>query len=670
MIVGDSNPWRTIGDRTTWYDPYAALENPHSAAFRKAIKDESARFTAACRNVRSAKKEWSTEFARFYEDAIPVSQVHAEETLFGAAIQHRPGHRMNVWMPGIQTTKPTFTGLSDFGIHPDTGLFFTIIDIGKGSQYYELAVFELGSFKKPLWRKSPVGPSAAFQGDRVYYTTVEKALRSNGIESVDARTGKDSKRIYHNNDGRFQVELFAPRAQPDLFVRITNALSQRLGLLQTEGVKWLTAPISEDADGAGETLLPLTREAYATNDRLMISGKVAHRFSHGFLESASNAFGADSFLIVLVRNGCPTLFLLRAGSGEPITVLEMKEPAEINLHTYSSNTNPTFEVSTPITSKKIYEINVTGEAVLKKTYPRPLAMKMYLHECAGNAKIPYTLVAATMYPRKLLVEAYGSYGISAHRGYPIHWLPWLARGYAVAVAMPRGGRENGDAWYDAARTAIRKKTTFEDVVTVIKHVQRRLKMTADQTVIYGRSAGGWTATYIGLQHSDCVGAVYAEVPYLDVLRTTTNPALPLTILEYDEFGNPAKRPGEFAALQTLSPVDLAAITTNVKPFFLVRTALHDAQVLPYEALKFAMRLREHPGARVLVGIDGDGGHFAAEDVWASQLGADAALLDVRLRSQRRHTRRVARSHIPIGTCSRRTSSRKQRTRHSTSPTAV
>ena len=666
MLKGDSNPWRDVGEHACWYDPYAALEDPNSKEFRDAVKEESARFITASHKV--AATEWTRAFSQFYEAAIPVSKSQADEILYGAVIQHRPGHRMNVWL-AADGDEPTFTGLSDFGIQPDIGLMFTITDVGKGAQYNELAVFEAGG-KKALWRKAPVGPTAAFQGDRIYYTTVEKALRSNGIESVDARTGKDRRAVYHNTDGRFQVELFAPRAQPDLFVRITNALSQRIGLLDAEAVKWLSPAIPNNANGAGETQIPLTRDVYATNSGLFISGKHVPFPKDHFLESASPAFGADSFLVVVVHNGCPTLLLFRK---EQTAVLEMKEPAEITLHTYSSDAMPTFELSTPTTPKKIYEVNFAGKAILKRANPRPLTMKMYSYGRVGKNEIPYTLVAATMRPRKLLVEAYGSYGISAHRGYPTHWLPWLARGYAIAVAMPRGGREKGDAWYEAARTALRKKTTFEDVAIIIKHIQRRWKFTAGQTVIYGRSAGGWTAAYIGLQHPDCVGAVYAEVPYLDVLRTTTNPALPLTILEYDEFGNPIERPDEFAALQTLSPVDLAVRATPGRPFFLLRTALHDAQVLPYEALKFAARLRERPGTQVIVGIDRDGGHFAAEDAWAVQLGTDAALIDAHLhglRRWRRQTRRVTRSQTAKGTCSRRTKSRKHRTRHSTSPATV
>lgn len=627
MLKGDTDPWRDVG-HAKWYDPYAAFEDPKSNQFHSAVKAEQSFFSAAIRRSKEVAA-WKRSFETFYRTSIPMGAEFAEEELPGGVlIQHRPGHRLNVWLS--VKCEPDFVGLSDFGINADLGLCFTIADIGKGSQYNELAVYEITNLKQPIWRKAPVGPTAAFcqSSSNLYYTTVEKALRSNGIECVDLRTGGKKHTVYHNDDGRFQVELFAPRAQPDLFVRITNALSQRIGLLTTDdGVKWITTHIPIDADGAGETQVPLTRRAYVTNDALFIDGRPEYRFAPYFLESAAPAFGSDSFLIVTVRNGCPTLILYRSGHAK--TLLEMKEPAAITLQTYS--VVPTVEVSTSWTAKKVYEVGVDGVLGLKKTFPMPLELKFHIHGLASS--IPYTIVATTCKPKKLLVEAYGSYGISASRGYPIHWLPWLQRDYAIAVAMPRGGRENGDAWYDAARTALRKKTTFDDVVCVIKHAQRRLGIGAQRTIIYGRSAGGWMAAYIGLAHPECVGAVYAEVPYLDVLRTTTNPALPLTILEYDEFGNPAKRPAEFAEIRTLSPVDLASSAASGVlrhyPFFLVRTALHDSQVLPYEALKFAARLRSGgwPADRIVVGIDADGGHFAAESAWAEQLGADAALLD-------------------------------------------
>jgi oligopeptidase B len=280
---------------------------------------------------------------------------------------------------------------------------------------------------------------------------------------------------------------------------------------------------------------------------------------------------------------------------------------------------------------------------------------------AQGAQIPYTFVSAVKNPRKLLVTGYGAYGLTSHRSYPIRWLPWLRHGYAVVEALPRGGREDGDAWYDAARTALRKRNTFDDVAAVIKAVQTRFHFKKENTVFQGRSAGGWLAAYIGLVYHDLVAAVYAEVPYLDVLRTTTNPALPLTQLEYDEFGNPAARPEEYAALQTLSPVDIASAAPAAAPFFLLRTALHDTQVLPYESLKFAAKLRGL-GWPVLTGIDDDGGHFTKVKNLYTILAEDFVLLNGAVAAKGRGTRRQARTklraHKSRGTRRRRASSKK------------
>ena len=671
MLKGDTRPWRDVG-HAKWRDSLAALEYPYSREFKEAVKSEDDYFSAAVRKVRPSK--WITAFEHFYKTAIPTKSEFSEETIHWphalVKFQYRPGHRLNVWL----STTLAFEGLTDFGCDPESGLFYTICDIGEGAQINELAMYEMQTNDKfrRLWKHSPVGPNAAFGGDSIYFCSIENALRSSGVQRVGKSTGRDIQTVYHNDDGRFQVELHNPPRQSDIFVRICNALTMRIGILSSRGVAWLSDVPPTDANGAGETLLPLTRDVYATNDSIRVNGK-KHKFPTGFLESAVPAFDKNSILLTTVLHGCPTLQLFDIPSGQFIQLLEIKEPAEIVLHSHA--TSPTISVQRTWSPKELYELVSPSTLVKICTFPCPLALPFHAHGMAktANADIPYTIVAATKNPRKLLVEAYGSYGISASRGYPVHWLPWLSKGYALVIAMPRGGRENGDAWYNAARTALRKKTTFDDVAAVIKTVQTRYRFRAENTVFYGRSAGGWLAAYLGLAYPKLLAAVYAEVPYLDVLRTTTNPDLPLTALEYDEFGNPRVRPKEFTALQTISPVDLAASLSSSTPFFLVRTALHDAQVLPYEAVKFSTHLRRN-GSNIIVGIDHNGGHFSAEKTLAVQLGIDAALLDAQIAPTHplssHHTRRKLRSHTLIGIRSRRTNSRKHRVRHSTSPDAV
>ena len=156
-----------------------------------------------------------------------------------------------------------------------------------------------------------------------------------------------------------------------------------------------------------------------------------------------------------------------------------------------------------------------------------------------------------------------------------------------------------------------------------------MKILPKHTIFYGRSAGGLLAANIAHKYSYLVGAIYTEVPYVDVLRTTSNPSLPLTQMEYDEFGNPAARPEEYEALQHISPVDTVPIAPKHAPIIIVRTAINDAQVLPYEALKWAKKLRAN-GWMVYVGIDGSGGHFAEEANMYKQEADDAALIHTSL----------------------------------------
>lgn len=304
-------------------------------------------------------------------------------------------------------------------------------------------------------------------------------------------------------------------------------------------------------------------------------------------------------------------------------------PCTIVFHN-SPNSPPRIAVHTPNKPTQLFELNTHGGDLhtLLQTFPELLPIHDFAHGVAKvkDADIPYWYVSASATPSRLIVSAYGAYGITAYAGYPLRWLPYLERGYAFVVAAPRGGRDNGDEWYDAGRTAARKHTTFDDTAAVIQTVQERFHFKPKQTIIYGRSAGGWVAAYIGLKYPRLVGAVYAEVPYLDVLRTTTNPALPLTQLEYDEFGDPIHRPDEFKALKLISPNNIVRRAPANAPFFLIRTALYDAQVLPYEALKFAKHLRKN-GWRVVVGLDMEGGHFTKPSTAATIQGEDAAYLD-------------------------------------------
>ena len=677
MLKGDTNPWRDLG-HARFYDPLAPLEDPKSAVFREAVEEETTRWKAAVKPHGDAVSAWSTSFEKLTEAALPKTPDCAHETShwngLTVKLQHGLAHRKNVWFldDETETIVREHTGLKDMGLDAASNLYYTIEDVGTGSEYLEIAVYSL-DVKKPLWKHAPVGSDAAFREDRLLYGTIENVCRTTGVVSVEKHTGKGKHTLFDEPDARFQVTILAPPNQEDVFVHIANALAQRIGVLTDEGVHWLTATPPKDADGRGSTLVPVTRDVYATNTALHVKSR-SYVFPNGeFLVDAIQTKLRKSVLVVTVAMGVSNLYEFDLHSKVYTSRYKSTSPNEILLH--SQSRDDTFRLVQPNQPTILYELQRfrTHPLVKQCTFPEPVALSVFHHGFATSkdgTRVPYTFVSKTKHPKRLFVDGYGAYGSSARRSYPIHWLSWLDRGYALVTAMPRGGRDNGDAWYDGGRTAMRKHHTFEDTAAVIATVQRRFRIQPRNTAFYGRSAGGWLAATIAQQYSHLVGVIYTEVPYVDVLRTSSNPKLPLTKLEYDEFGHPAERPYEYKALQRLSPIDTVPLAPEGAPTIVVRTALYDVQVLPYEAIKWAKKLRAAHW-NVYLGIDQAGGHFAAESDAIQQQAEDAVLIEAAFKKPSSARTTTRRCHAcGSGSTPRRTSSRKQRTRQATSTSAA
>jgi protease II len=673
MLQGDTNPWRTIG-HTKWYDPYAVLENPQSAEFKTAMIQELEIYKVALKPHKDRIPKIEKECTHLLHSALPRSPDAAQETILWHTItiflQHDDGGRINVWMAENGTIVRIFFDLTMFGTDPDSNRYFTIQDIGDGDQTLQLAVYEWG-VHSPQYKIDPTGPNAALKGDYLYYEGVENQLRSNRILRVNAKNGRGLMRVLEEEDKRFNLQIIVPPRQNEIFVKSSNALTQHI--YRIDGGKAYTYVSSTGTNGDGSTLLPVSKHMYASNTTLEVHGKT-HRLPSGQYILDCVHLTDDSLLVTTIRKGICNLYIFSVSNRSFKQVQAGTEPNNSMLHKYS--TKPSVSITYPHTPDAVYEIQDQSLSKVKQL-PEPYKIHKSAFgaaRAADGTKIPYTFVCGAETPSKLLVIGYGAYGISSKRAYPRRWLLWLSNGYALVEAMPRGGRENGDDWYNSARTALRKQTTFDDTAAVIKAVQKRFGFQKAQTAFYGRSAGGWLAAYIGQKYHNLVGAIYAEVPYLDVLRTTTNPDLPLTQLEYDEFGDPTRRPQEFEALQKLSPVDSATLAPHNPPLFLVRTAAHDSQVFPYEAYKFAAKMRGL-GWPIFVGMDTKGGHFVKKTEMMQQFAEDFVLIDNALKPRRKQkTRRSAyartklRSQRSRGTWRRRRSSRKHLARHSVSPT--
>jgi dienelactone hydrolase len=632
MLAGDTDPWRDVG-HARWFDPLAALEDTKGDAFLTAARTLESDWSDYTRKNAKIIKGWQRQIVDLKEAALPLKPEYAHEVFTISdedksktteiSVQYAIAHTMNVWIRDVLT----HTGLTSFDAEKDSGLYFTVRDVGEGAEYLELAVYKTTQ-KTPLHRIKPVGPDAAFcSNGRLAYLTVENGLRYNSVVTVDTKTGKGKRCLYESKDNRCQLELLESHGV--VFVRESNCIKKRIGYLTDASVRWLT-PIQST------TVIPLSKTAWVENRHVVLNGRRIP-LPHGeFLEHAKGLTETQA-LIGTVKNACSSLYLFDFPHHSFTPLFQGKTPGQIRIGSYTA----TAMVLSPNRPTELWDLYAPTERKDKKptktcTFPAPVALPVFLHGFVASAdgtKIPYTVVSRSSRPRKLLVEAYGAYGISATRAYPEKWLAQLARGYAVAVVFARGGRENGDDWWMAATgtqagpgpEGPRKQATFDDVYAAIPAIQRRLGISVGKTAFYGRSAGGWVAARVAQHSPPLCAVVLAEVPYVDVLRTTSNPRLPLTQMEYDEFGDP-RRVADYAALVHTSPVDTVPLVFPGAAAILARTGFHDMEVSPYEAVKWVTKLRAF-GWEAFAGIDEGGGHFAAKKQQGIQAAENAAFLD-------------------------------------------
>jgi oligopeptidase B len=187
----------------------------------------------------------------------------------------------------------------------------------------------------------------------------------------------------------------------------------------------------------------------------------------------------------------------------------------------------------------------------------------------------------------LLLYGYGAYGIPMTATFSSSRLSLLERGVGFAIAHIRGGGELGKRWHDGGRMA-HKMNTFTDFIACAEHLVRERVTSADRLVIQGGSAGGLLMGAVLNLRPALFRAALVQVPFVDVLNTMSDASLPLTIGEYEEWGDPSQ-PDDYARMRAYSPYE--NLSAQAYPAMLVKTSLNDSQVMYWEPAKYVARLR-------------------------------------------------------------------------------
>ena len=203
--------------------------------------------------------------------------------------------------------------------------------------------------------------------------------------------------------------------------------------------------------------------------------------------------------------------------------------------------------------------------------------------------VPISLVwrRDTARPASLLLYAYGAYGMSMPAGFNSNRFSLLDRGAVFAIAHVRGGGEMGKAWHDQGRME-HKQNTFTDFIAAAEHLIRTGWTRPDRLAIHGGSAGGLTMAAVINRRPELFHAALLQVPFVDVINTMIDETLPLTVGEFEEWGNPSD-PAHYQVIKAYCPY--SNLAPGDYPRMLVKASLHDSQVMVWEPAKYVARLR-------------------------------------------------------------------------------
>jgi len=244
-----------------------------------------------------------------------------------------------------------------------------------------------------------------------------------------------------------------------------------------------------------------------------------------------------------------------------------------------------------------YDMEKRTSTLLKQTEvlggydPSRYAIERLYATAKDGVRIPLSVVYRKDFRRDgkspAYLYGYGAYGFPLPITFSSNRVSLLDRGFAIALAHVRGGGEMGKAWHDDGRM-MKKMNTFTDFIAAAEHLMAEKWTSPDRLVIEGGSAGGLLMGAVANLRPDLFKAVVSKVPFVDVINTMLDESLPLTVGEFEEWGNPKKK-DEYDYLKTYCPY--TNLARKPYPSMLIKTSFNDSQVMYWEPAKYVAKLR-------------------------------------------------------------------------------
>jgi len=485
-----------------------------------------------------------------------------------------------------------------------------------GFRQYALAVKDLRTGKVLSDHAEKVG-SVVWANDNktLFYTVEDAAKRRYRLYRHTVGTAGGDELVYEEKDERFNIDAGKTLSKAYIFLIAGSHTTTEVRYISADQprAEWkIMEPRKQDVeyypDHNGDFFYIRVNDA-GRNFRL-VKAPVSEPRNQNWQEVVAHRasvmlddmeFFKNYYVLYERENGLPQIRVTDLSSGQSKRVA-FPEPA-YDAYSYINREYDTakfrYSYQSAITPLSIFEYDMgTATSVLLKQreipggYDRTRYQVEQIYASASDSvKIPISVVhlkgAKLDGKGPLYLYGYGSYGASMDIDFSPNIFSMVDRGVVAAVAHIRGGGEMGKAWHDDGRM-MHKKNTFTDFVACAEYLLAQGYGSKDKLVIDGRSAGGLLMGAVLNLRPDLFKAALVGVPFVDVMNTMLDESLPLTVPEFEEWGNPKEKPA-FDYMITYSPYD--NIEAKAYPNMLVKTSFNDSQVMYWEPAKYVAKMR-------------------------------------------------------------------------------
>ncbi len=490
-----------------------------------------------------------------------------------------------------------------------------------GSERYNLVIKDLETGELLSDELTDVS-SVTWAADNktIFYTIRDEAWRPYKVFYHNVGTKQsDDKEVYHEKDGRFNVYTYLSKDERYVIIGIGSQITSEYRLIPADNPTAQPKVFAARKQG-------VEYDIASHGDKFYIRTNLDGAVNFKIMETPANAtdwknwkdviaYNPDmkieyfdefkDYLSVMVREGGLRKIMIYKLADKSTEYISMPDPA----YTLGMRSNPNFDdtkmqyvynsMTRPSTTYE-YDMATKQQTILKQAElgvpynPDDYQSERIFATASDGTQIPISIVYKKGMEKNghnpTLLYGYGSYGASMDASFSSTRLSLLDRGFVYALAHIRGGSDMGEQWYLDGKL-MKKKNTFTDFIACAEKLIADKYTVSEHLGIMGASAGGLLIGAVINMRPDLFKAAIADVPFVDVMNTISDPSLPLTIGEYEEWGNPTEDKEAYEYMKSYSPYD--NVTQREYPNILAIAGFNDPRVSYWEPAKWVQKIREN-----------------------------------------------------------------------------